>query len=128
VGLQIWSVQARQSADALAEASRGILQQSFPEVQVVVDPLRQMQQAVNQLRQQSGASAPNDFDVLLAHLAPLLPNEVTPQALRYDGKTLTVQGLPLGQVAPQTLSNLNRQGYQLRAQGTDWVLSWEGRP
>lgn len=128
VGLQIWAVQARQSAEALAEASRRILQQSFPAVQVVVDPLRQMQQAVNQLRQQSGASAPNDFDVLLAQLAPLLPNEVTPQALRYDGKTLTVQGLPLGQVAPQALSNLNRQGYQLRAQGTDWVLSWEGRP
>jgi hypothetical protein len=58
----------------------------------------------------------------------LLPSEVTPQALRYDGQTLTVQGVQLGQVTPQALSNLNRQGYQLRAQGADWVLAWEGRP
>ncbi len=128
VGLQIWAEQTRQHTAVLADASRQMLQQSFPAVQVVVDPLRQMQQAVNQLRQQSGASAPNDFDVLLSHLAPLLPSEVTPQALRYDGQTLTVQGMQLGQVTPQALSNLNRQGYQLRAQGADWVLAWEGRP
>ena len=128
VGLQIWALQARQHTDALAEASRNILQQTFPGVQVVVDPLRQMQQAVHQLRQQSGASAPEDFEMLLARLAPLLPNELTPQALRYDGKTLTVQGAALDQVAPQALADLSRQGYQLRAQGNDWVLSWEGRP
>lgn len=128
VGLQIWALQARQHTDALAEASRNILQQTFPGVQVVVDPLRQMQQAVHQLRQQSGASAPDDFEMLLARLAPLLPNDLTPQALRYDGKTLTVQGAALDQVAPQALADLSRQGYQLRAQGTDWVLSWEGRP
>jgi general secretion pathway protein L len=128
VGLQIWAQQTRQHTAQLSDASRRILQQTFPAVQVVVDPLRQMQQGVNQLRQQSGASAPQDFDVLLSHLAPLLPNDVTPKALRYDGQTLTVQGVQLNQVAPQVLSKLNRQGYQLRVQGADWVLSWEARP
>ena len=128
LGLQVWTLQARQHLAQLAQSSRLILQQSFPSVQVVVDPLRQMNQALHQLRLQSGASAPDDLEMLLAQLAPLLPAGVTPQGLRYDGKALTLQGLRLDNLAPQAVERLNRQGYQLRAQGQEWVLSWEARP
>ena len=128
LGLQVWALQARQHLAQLAQSSRQILQQSFPHVQVVVDPLRQMNQALHQLRLQSGAPAPDDLEMLLAQLAPLLPAGVTPQVLRYDGKTLTLQGLPRDPLAPQALERLNRQGYQWQARDQEWVLSWEARP
>jgi general secretion pathway protein L len=128
LGLQMWALQTRQHHAQLADTSQDILRQSFPAVQVVVDPLRQMNQAVQQLRQQSGAASPTDLDMLLAQLAPLLPSGTVPQALRYDGKTLTVQGLPLDNPSPQALEQLRRNGYQWRPQGSDWLLGGEARP
>jgi len=127
IGLQVWATQTQQHLAQLAESSRRILQQSFPAIQVVVDPLRQMQQALNQLRQQSGAASPDDLDMLLTQLGHLLPADTAPQGLRYDGRALTVQGLRLDNPSPQALESLQRQGYRWRAQGPDWVLTWEGR-
>jgi general secretion pathway protein L len=128
IGLQIWTFQAQQHSTQLAEASHQILRQTFPSIQLVVDPLQQMNQAVNQLRQQSGAVSPNDFDMMLVQMAPLLPAGVLPQAVRYDGRTLTVQGVRMDSPPAQALEQLRRQGYQLRSQGSDWLLTWEARP
>jgi general secretion pathway protein L len=89
IGLNLhWGQLARERAQLRAEMERSF-RQTFPNAQVVVDPLLQMQRQVSDLRLRAGQSGPDDFLPLLARFAGALGPRANDAlaALEYrDGK------------------------------------------
>lgn len=75
VGLNLhWAQLARDKAGLQAQMERRF-RQAFPNAQVVVDPMLQMQRSVGALRARAGQSGPDDFLPLMARFAQALgPN------------------------------------------------------
>jgi general secretion pathway protein L len=72
LGLNLhWGHLAQEKTKLKAEAERRFMQ-AFPQTQVVVDPLLQMQRNVSTLRAQAGQSGPEDFVPLAAKLSSAL--------------------------------------------------------
>ena len=85
VGLNLWAWRDRAALADKRAAISGVLMQSFPKTQVVVDPQAQMTQAVAKLRAGSGALSPADLETQLAQLpsgAPLLQIDFQNNALK----------------------------------------------
>lgn len=83
VGLNATAWQERARLQAKQQAVRDTLQQSFPQVTLVLDAPVQMQREVARLQQASGQLAPGDLENLLGAVAratgdePLTPTQVT---------------------------------------------------
>ncbi len=105
VGLNLhWAQLAQEKSRIKVEAERRF-RQAFPQTQVVVDPLLQMQRNVSTLRVQAGQAGPDDFVPLASKLAsalatvpPLQGNTGGParvaesiQSLEYRGSKLKVR-------------------------------------
>ena len=72
IGLNLqWGQLARERAQLRAQMER-TFRQAFPNAQVVVDPLLQMQRQVSDLRLRAGQSGPDDFLPLLARFSGAL--------------------------------------------------------
>jgi general secretion pathway protein L len=69
VGLNLHWAQLAREKDGIRRALESSFRQAFPEAQVVVDPLLQMNRQVSSLRARSGQSGPEDFAPLLARFA-----------------------------------------------------------
>jgi len=69
VGLNLHWAQLAREKDGIRRALETSFRQAFPEAQVVVDPLLQMNRQVSALRARSGQSGPEDFAPLLARFA-----------------------------------------------------------
>lgn len=61
IGLQIHAAQLRGQAQALQQSMEQSLRKAFPEIPVIIDPVRQAQAQRNALRLAHGASADDDF-------------------------------------------------------------------
>lgn len=130
VALNFW---AWQDARALAQqqaAVRGLLQQTFPQVKLVVDAPVQMRKQVALLRQQTGALSAGDFESLLSAAAAALPAGLEPTRIDYADGQLRLAGLTLSaeqktaleqQLAPRQLGSSTENGVLV-------VHSARGRP
>ncbi len=77
IGINLHWAQLAQERDALRITLERNFRQAFPDTQVVVDPVLQMQREVAALRTRAGQSGPGDFVPLLARFGQALG----PQAL-----------------------------------------------
>jgi general secretion pathway protein L len=71
-GLNLHWLQLERERDALRQRMEATFRESFPQAQVVVDPLLQMRRLVADQRALAGRSAPDDFLPLLGRLAMAL--------------------------------------------------------
>ena len=71
-GLNLHWGQLAQERDRLKSETERRFRQAFPQTQVVIDPLLQMQRNVATLRAQAGQAGPEDFSPLIAKLSSAL--------------------------------------------------------
>lgn len=130
-GIQTWAWMAQRQWQAQQAQWTTILQQSFPEVKVVIDAPLQMAREVERLRQGSGQLAPQDFEALLQVLGQTLPAGVTaPDTLSYQDGQLQWPAPTIDAAQTRTLTlALQARGYQLSTEGPRWRLrAQETRP
>ncbi|MBU3650167.1 MAG: general secretion pathway protein GspL [Limnohabitans sp.] len=121
---QAWQARAEQAQWQVQQ--QALLQQTFPKVQVVLDPPLQMAREVQTLRLSRGQLGPGDFEPLLAALGEALDPQERPQALHYQGDRLRVEGVAL---SPGLQARLQARGYSTQTQeGTRWHLQPGVRP
>jgi general secretion pathway protein L len=101
--------------DQQRAAIAGLLQQTFPEVRLVIDAPLQMQRAVDDLARARGAGADTDLGHIFSIIGPLLPAGVSVSAIDWSDKQLqlTTSGLDAAS-APALTAGLQARG--LRAQ------------
>lgn len=77
----------------LNAAIEGQLRTAFPRTQVILDPVRQMQQNVEQLRQNTGEATSADFLPLLAKTSTLVGKDLSGRVehIRYEPRVLTLE-------------------------------------
>ncbi|VWX58134.1 General secretion pathway protein GspL [Burkholderiales bacterium 8X] len=118
VGLNAWAWKERNALEAKNTALRGILTQTFPSVQTVIDPLLQMQREVATLQQATGGVSANDLEPMLGALAASLPAGRVPSAIDYTGGQLRLRGLALKDTEINGLASaLSSRGYGARSEG-----------
>ena len=128
-GLQWMAWQQRQHQAQLQKDMAALLTRSFPAVQVVVDVPLQMAREVQALQRALGQPSAADLEPMLTSLARALPAsaqlsslQFSPGELRWQAPAVTSDRI---EAARETL---RRQGYQLVADGNQWVLRTEVRP
>jgi len=130
-GLQAWAWMTGQRWQAQQAQWTAILQESFPQVKVVIDAPVQMAREVDRLRQGSGELAPQDMETLLQALGESLPAGVpAPRQLSYQNGQLHWPAPALGPVQTAALVQaLESRGYRLSTEGPRWRLqARENRP
>jgi general secretion pathway protein L len=131
VGLQAWAWATRQQWQAEQDQWTQILQQSFPQVSVVVDAPLQMARQVALLRQGSGQLSPQDFESQLQALGQALPEGIPgPTRLNWQDGQLQWPTLSLNAAQQSEFEQgLQRQGYRLRTEASQSLLQpREARP
>jgi general secretion pathway protein L len=120
LGLNLhWAAMARERQEIRVSLERQF-RSTFPEAQVVVDPLLQMNRQVATLRASSGQTGPDDFMPLLARFVQALGprGDDALASLEYRDGALRVRFQPQrveGRAArEQLVGSLSRQGLQLR--------------
>lgn len=91
LGLNATAWQERHRLGAKRDALRQTLQQTFPQVTLVLDPPRQMQQELQRLQQASGEPGPRDLEAMLSALGQHT-QAVQPSRLTYSAGELQLQG------------------------------------
>ncbi len=105
-----------------------MLRQSFPDITTVVDAPLQMQQALHRLRLQVGAAGPTQPEVMLAQLTQGMSPSPALTRIRFDGPSLTVQGLQMNALAAPQRQRLQALGYVLQDTAEGLRMRWEGTP
>jgi general secretion pathway protein L len=128
LGLSAWAWMAEQETQAQRQALQGMLRQSFPDIATVVDAPLQMQQALHRLRLQVGAAGPTQPEVMLAQLTQGLNPAPALTRIRFDGQSLTVQGLQINTLTATQRQQLQAMGYVLQDTADGLRMRWEGTP
>lgn len=130
VGLNVLAWQMRSQQQATRLAIQGVLQQSFPGVQLVVDAPQQMQRAVDDLARTRSAGADALPPRVLATLAAVAPADFSISSLDWDGQQLQLKGSALDEASSQRLRGaLTAQGLHGQWQnGQLQVTRQEGKP
>jgi general secretion pathway protein L len=84
VGLNLHWAQLAREKDELRRSLEATFRATFPQAQVVVDPLLQMTRQVAELRARSGQSGPDDFAPLVARFAQALGTSGVDALARID--------------------------------------------
>ncbi len=122
-GLNAWAWQERQALAAKQAGVRQALQQSFPQVKVVVDAPVQMEREVAQLRLAAGTMAARDLEPLLAAAAQALPPDRQPTAIDFSAGELRLRGIPLAtEEEAASRSTAQAHGYRLDTDGDSLLL------
>ncbi len=123
-GWNAWAWTTRRHWQAQEDQWTALLQQSFPQVRVVVDAPLQMAREVARLQQQAGEIGPRDFEAQLVAMGSALPPGVpSPTRLTYQDGAL--QWPEPGMSATQQTAfeqALKSRGYRLQQQGELWRL------
>jgi general secretion pathway protein L len=129
LGLQWMAWQQGQQQQQLRQQMAALLTQSFPAVQVVVDAPLQMQREVLALQRAMGQAGAGDLEVMLSQLGRALPPSAQLSSLQFNPGELRWQAAALPDEAIQAArASLRAQGYQLNADGNQWVLRQEAKP
>lgn len=110
VGLNVEAGLMRREERMLRAQMSAALHEVMPSVPVVLDPLRQMQRAVADLRIGAGAGDPREFVPLATALAQALTLEAdTVRALEFRGEALRVDFDPRALAAPKARERMLEQ-------------------
>ena len=128
-GLNAWAWQERQALAAKQAGVRNALQQTFPQVKVVVDAPVQMERELALLRQAAGTLSARDLEPLLAAAAQALPLNRQPTAIDFSAGELRLRGIALSdEEQAATRSAAQALGYRLSADGDSLLLRAETLP
>ena len=130
-GLNTWAWMLRQQWQQQQDDWARVLQESFPQVKVVVDAPVQMANEVARLRRGSGQLTPSDFESMLQALGAALPEGIaSPASLGYQDGVLQWPALSLSAEQKTAFEqSLARLGYTLQTQDSTWRLqARENRP
>ena len=106
---------------------RQLLQQTFPDIQLVVDAPLQMERQLSAMQQSTGAASPRDLDSMLNALASAAPATLALAEINYNAGEARLRGPQLsGEDVSQLQNRLLPLGYDLRAEGDAWLLRAEG--
>ena len=98
-------------------AATALVQQTFPQLRVVVDAPLQMQREIDQLRRASGVVQAHDLQPLMAAAGRALAAQPwRPQRVEYVGDALLLQGLP-AQAEEALRAALAGSGYGVQLEG-----------
>ncbi len=118
IGLNVAAYKERQSLIAKENGIRSTLQQTFPNVKVVVDAPVQMEREVAQLRQAAGSLSHRDLEPLLAAAGSALGANQVPSMVEFADSELKLTGVSLSN---DELNNVNQRlrgdGFEARTQG-----------
>jgi general secretion pathway protein L len=118
LGLLAWAWKEERLLQEREQAVQAVLTRTFAQVQLVIDPVRQMERETALLAQARGQSGPADLPRMLAALASVA---AVPRALEYQAGELSLSGWQ-----PPADSDwkaaLTRQGYRLEAVADRWVM------
>lgn len=130
IGLNMAAYKERQSLAAKESGIRSTLQQTFPNVKVVVDAPVQMEREVAQLRQAAGSLSHRDLEPLLAATGAALPANQIPAMVEFADSELHLTGISLSnEELAQVNQRLQADGFVARTQGHQlWVRAAEERP
>jgi len=125
IGLNAWAWKTRADWQAQQSSWTQMLQETFPQTQVVMDAPLQMAQQVDRLRQSSGQLGATDLEAMLAALGQAMPQDLAaPGQWTYQTGQLRLQSFKPTATQQQSLQqSLSRQGYQWRAEGDAWLMS-----
>jgi general secretion pathway protein L len=123
VGLNFVAWQEKKRLEAKKQESTVLLQKTFPEVKVVVNPNLQMNRQLDLLRQASSQLASSDMETLLSITGLILPEQIQPTAYQYQDKQLLIAGLPTETFVIQAMqAQAQQRGYELVQQGAQYAL------
>ncbi|MDP2162668.1 MAG: type II secretion system protein GspL [Hydrogenophaga sp.] len=124
VGLNAAAWSERSALQAKQGALRSTLQNTFPQVSLVLDAPVQMQRELGRLQQASGALSARDLETLLAALAQVAPpNLPPPPVLVYaDGELRLSEWATDEQTLSELALALERNGWRTRLDGTELSL------
>lgn len=128
VGLNAWAWQQERALRDRRVAMTALLQQTHPQVRLVVDAPLQMQRETERLRASAGQAGPGDLEPLLAAVSAAWPADLPPvQALRYEpGRlSLLVPGVDEGRLAP-VRERLQAVGLQAEWRDGRLILAAQG--
>lgn len=128
-GLNVYASQLRREAAALQTAMHTQVREAFPELPVIMDPLRQAQQGLDALRASAGAASAADFLSLARAAAQILPFAADNVAnVRFADQALTLQFSQTGKDSqhltdtPTLLQQAAAAG--IRLERTDQDTTW----
>ena len=91
-GLQLYANQLNREMEGLRDQAVREVQNAFPQMSVVIDPLRQAQNERDALLRATGTAVQSDFIPLGLDIAALLgPYDIQLEALRYQDQMLTLE-------------------------------------
>lgn len=123
IGLNFVAWQEKNRLEAKQLQTTQLLQQTFPQINVVVNPSLQMSRQLDILRQQSAQLASTDFEALLSVMGLILPESIQVSAFHYQDQQLIITGLPSEDFVIQSMQSQAMQyGYELLPQANQWVL------
>lgn len=126
IGVQLLGLNAAawHERDALKTKQQAIsqtLQQSFPQVSLVLDAPVQMQRELARLQQASGALTQGDLETMLAALAGASGTPLAPAAIRFSAREVHFDGLPSDAV-PLLGQALQGSGWRVQTEGNNLIL------
>ncbi len=125
IGLNAWAWMTRQHWQAQQDAWTTVLQQSFPQVRLVIDAPAQMAREVDRLRQSSGQLNAADLESQLHALGSALPAGVAaPASLAYQDGALQWPALSMTAAEQASFEqSLLQQGYRLTRRADTWQMT-----
>jgi general secretion pathway protein L len=122
VGLNAMAWRQRSLLEAQRASLQSMLQQSFPEVKLVIDAPAQMQRAVDDLARARGMGSNTDLGRVFAIIGPLAPKGLGLNSIEWSAESMQLQanGLDADSVQPLAVA-LEARG--LRARLQDGLLS-----
>ena len=129
VGLNAWAWREKSALQDKQTSVRGLLTQTFPGVQVVVDAPLQMEREVALLRQSAGGVSGRDLESILASLSAAAPAGKAATAIEFIAGEAHIKGLALSaEEAAGLATRLKTQGYAARTDGDTLLVRLEVAP
>jgi general secretion pathway protein L len=127
-GLNIHAAQLAAEGQALQQSIQDRVAHAFPELPLIMDPLKQAQQRVDALRAARSVTNDSDFMPLAQAAARLLPaGSFEVSALSYQDGALSIETADNGHTAPPSDQGIQRQavtqGLMLEPTDTGWKIA-----
>ena len=130
LGLNLAAWSERSSLSVKQQAVTQTLQQTFPQVTLVLDAPVQMQRELVRLQQASGQLSGGDLEALLGALAQNTPMAgAAPTSVSFTTGELRAAGWPLDEASlGEVQGALERNGWRVRSDGAELTVQSGSRP
>ncbi len=128
IGLNAWAWHINQQREAQLQILKRALNESFPAVKVIVEPLLQMRGELARLQQSKGIEKNDDLDVMLSTVGQYLSPGATPTAIRFENGQLHLEGLDGPTLQKLSQVNWAQYHYEWRQESQKAILSATVQP